>query len=495
MDFPQFQSTLQVGTLPGNNTGASLQSLRGSVDGTYVVVGSPSNRLGTSDAGAFGVFKRTPATLNYTAIGIYQASDRAALNQFGSSLAVTSNADYIVAGAPFATRSGRNSCGSVYLYRKNPTTDFWQVLYQFQASDLLASDYFGQGTAISYSGDYLAVAAPGKNAGAVVDAGQVYLYKKQATTDFWRYLHQVTMSNPVAGSALGTNLQFTWDGSYLMASMSPTVINGSATIVFKKDSTTDYWSEVTRFTGLSTTGFPQFGMSSNGDYVHRPIFYNSSCIFKKQTGTDFWTLQQYIYTPSDIRAGAVAISPSGCNLLVGGPSYPAVAQSYGAAAYFKKSASTDRWDYVSTLRTQSQANDTVRYGSQASFIGDGSFALISAPSQSTLGSGNTAGVVYSYSFSELKQIPASAEYVIANVPQSGRGLYILPRVVSTQSQSLFFRAAPSNVQVQYLRFSSLAGDSIDFQSTISSVGYDTSYQFFNDRASNWYTLASSGTPF
>ena len=500
MDFPIPLDQLFVGSNTLNQTGNTVQSLQGSLDGTYLVIGSPFNKLGATDAGAFGVFRRQYPAANFTSVGpVVQASDRAAFNYFGVSIAINSNADYILVGAPGANR-GVNSQGTAYLYKKNPTTDQWVSLYQFRGSDLVASDRFGTATAMTPDATYFAVSAPGKDItnafGTFADAGAIYLYKKRTTTDFWDFLHKAELSvYPIVPQAkLGsTSMQMSWDGSYLMAS---TDINGRvATVVFKKDPTTDYWSEITQLIPRVSTSTQWFTMSSNAGYVFVNPFTvtSSSFMYKKDLTTDTWNLIQTL-TPAlgaGYRVTAASMSPSASNLLTADWTQ---LNSNGRVVYYTKDQDADTWRFLSSFTVQRGDGFSPRFGQQVQLVGDGSLAAISAPFQSTVTGTSAAGAVWTYSFAATKQIPSSAEYVVANVPVSGRAWYQLPQVASTQSQNLYFRAAPSNLQIQTLIFSTINGDFVDTVSSFSSIGFETSYQFFSDRVSNWYTLTGSGIP-
>lgn len=500
MDFPIPLDQLFVGSNNLNQTGNTVQSLQGSLDGTYLVIGSPFNKLGATDAGAFGVFRRMYPEATFSTMGpVIQASDRAAFNYFGLSIAINSNADYILVGAPGANR-GLNSQGTAYLYKKNPTTDQWVSLYQFRGSDLVASDRFGSATAMTPDATYFAVSAPGKDItnafGTFADAGAIYLYKKRTTTDFWDFLHKAELSvYPIVPQAqLGTgSMQMSWDGSYLMAS---TDVNGRvATVVFKKDPTTDYWSEITQLIPRVSTSTQRFTMSSNAEYVSVTPATNtpSTFMYKKDAGTDSWSLIQTLTATLGLgsRYNSASMSVNASNLIVGDWQ---LNSCNGVVGYFTKVQDADTWRFLSSFTVQRGPGFSPRFGQAVQLVGDGSFGIVSAPFQSTFTGGSAVGAVWTYSFAATKQIPSSGEYVVANVPLSGRAWYQLPQVASTQSQTLYIRAAPSNLQSQTLIFSTINGDFVDTVSSFSSIGFETSYQFFSDRVSNWYTLTGSGIP-
>jgi len=501
--------------LPANiqdSTGSSFQSLQGSLDGNYLFIGGPSNRTGFgSDTGAFGIWKRGPNSLTYTYLGLYQAPDVARGDRFGFSIAVTSNAEYAVVGAPFADRNALLNTGSAYLYRKNPTTDAWTLLYQFRGSDTVANHNFGYSTAFTPDSQYMAIAAPRANLGALAQRGQIYIYKKQAGTDFWAFLQAITSATPTVVTGVGTCIEFSYDATYIVAG----TIGDRINIVFKKDPTTDFWSEITRFSTLTNQNVgSNFSMSSNAEYILQLsgefTQSSSSFVYKKEAGTDFWRAVQLILPPANGATGmpldvdaAGSISASGSNILIGSSMFNS---SYGAAFLYTKRTTTDYWDYVRQLVPARGQQDTIiagggtaitgsYFGSQVKLIGDGSLALSSAPRQSTLNPNvQYAGVVWPFSLSDFKTISTSSEYLIGSLPPSGRMIYRLAPASSTISQTLFYRADPYFSNAQYITFSTSTGNTVDLSILITSSSFNTSYQFVHDRISKWYTLASSGDP-
>lgn len=510
MDYPIELNELAL--LPANvndQTTFNPQGLQGTLDGNYFFVGSASNRtLPTSantSTGAFGVFKRASYSNYYNYLGLYQPSDIARFDMFGMSISVTSNGGYLIAGAPGVNRGTSTDIGTVYVYKKNPTTDFWINLYQFRPNDVVAFDRFGTSTTITPDGTYLAASSPRRNVtspSVVSQTGCVYIYKKNPNTDFWDLLHRINMNNPLASAAFGTTIEFSSDGTYLLSSLDGRSTSTRMTIVFKKDATTDFWSEVYRmnqFSNVDEAG-SNFSMSSNAIYVlqNSVLTSRSTFLFVKDTISDIWNFKQYLSVDGSGKGGC-SISGSGSNALVGWSNYFSGA---GGTYFFKKRSTTDYWDLeniITSSRFQQNAGTLLsggNFGTTVKLIGDGSLGLISAPNQSTLGPiVLRAGIVWPYSFADSKEISTNANYVVATPPASGRSIYFLPKASSTNNQNVFFKTSQNYPGPQFISFSTLNGDFLDSVSTISnaSAAYNTSYQFIHDRLSNWYTLGSYGT--
>ncbi len=105
------------------------------------------------------------------------ASDAAALDQLGYSVAISKNGQIVVAGAIFDDDLGNNS-GSAYVFRRNAAGMILEG--KLTASDGLAEDRFGAAVAVSGQGNAVAVGASLGDAGAVADTGAVYVYERNA---------------------------------------------------------------------------------------------------------------------------------------------------------------------------------------------------------------------------------------------------------------------------------------------------------------------------
>ncbi|MFT5348752.1 MAG: hypothetical protein ACI9M3_001793, partial [Bacteroidia bacterium] len=130
------------------------------IAGDYIVVGAylededASNGTTLSAAGSAFVFKKDQGgTNNWGQIKKIVASDRAAIDWFGWSVAIAG--DYIVVGAHKEDEdaSGGNTlseAGSAYVFQKDTGgTDNWGQIQKIVASDREANDRFGNSVAIA----------------------------------------------------------------------------------------------------------------------------------------------------------------------------------------------------------------------------------------------------------------------------------------------------------------------------------------------------------
>ncbi len=133
----------------------------------------------------------------------------------GGSVAVSADGSTMVVGAPEA-QSGQ---GVAYVYRRG--ANGWQTANQpavLAASNGAAGDGFGSSVAVSQDGSVIAVGAPSAGGGGS-NRGQVYVFNRPATG--WApqtTLNQITSaSGPADFDRLGHGVALSPDGTYMAA--------------------------------------------------------------------------------------------------------------------------------------------------------------------------------------------------------------------------------------------------------------------------------------
>ena len=120
---------------------------------------------------------------------------------FGSSVSIVGNT--IMVGSPGKAVNGNSSQGKVYLYYYNLINSLWNYSgTEFVAPDGDANDGFG--SAISVSGNYAAIGAPGAEIGSAYNAGKVYLFKLVGNN--WQYETAVEMPDAIGYDRFGADL-------------------------------------------------------------------------------------------------------------------------------------------------------------------------------------------------------------------------------------------------------------------------------------------------
>ena len=140
------------------------------IAGGTIVVGAYYKSSGT---GAVYVFEKSTWG-TYSQVAKLTASDAAAYDYFGSSVAI--DGDIIVAGA-WGDDDGGSQSGSVYVFEKGWLGSTYGQVAKLTASDASSSDHFGRSVAID--GGTVVVGASGDN---YFDYGAAYVFR---TTDGW----------------------------------------------------------------------------------------------------------------------------------------------------------------------------------------------------------------------------------------------------------------------------------------------------------------------
>lgn len=206
--------------------------------GTRVIVGAygvDTNSL--SYAGKAYIFVRSGST--WTQEAILKANTPATAGYFGFSVAITGSGDRVAIGAYGADGSIASS-GTLYIFNRSGTT--WTQEARFAAGSLNANDQFGYCVAIDSTGDRVAVGAPMNDLNAS-DGGVVFIFKRNVTT--WTQEARIVPSEINTNIQFGTSLDITSDGSRIVAG-APFLVAGSITAngrayVFVRSGTT--WSQ------------------------------------------------------------------------------------------------------------------------------------------------------------------------------------------------------------------------------------------------------------
>ncbi len=299
-----------------SNTGAADDfgfAVALSGDGNTLVVGAPgeaSARTGVTagivdettagnaapGAGAVYVYTRSGAT--WTQQAYIKASNPGAGDQFGTSVALSSDGITLAVGAPGEASADGNqaddtaaSAGAVYVFTRD-VSGVWSQQDYVKASNTDAGDQFGFSVALSGDGSTLAVGATGEDSPAtgingiqtnntVAEAGAVYVYTFNGTT--WTQDAYVKASNTGAGDQFGFSVALSSNGSTLAVgavfeSSIATGIDGNqasntapeagAVYVFTRD-VVGVWSQQAYVKASNTGALDRFGssvsLSDNGN--------------------------------------------------------------------------------------------------------------------------------------------------------------------------------------------------------------------------------------
>jgi len=158
------------------STGAKFgYSLAVSSTGSIILVGSYCYNVGAnSKQGKVYYYTQSGSAWNETRI---VASNGAATDQFGTSVAMNAAGTVLIVGAQGTTVGSNSAQGTVYIYTSPPT---W-VETIVNSFDGASGDNFGDAATIDAAGDIAVVSASCKNYGGLLSSGVVYLLTKNST--------------------------------------------------------------------------------------------------------------------------------------------------------------------------------------------------------------------------------------------------------------------------------------------------------------------------
>ena len=166
------------------------------ISGDTLVIGAGLDDDAGNNSGSAYVFSRNEGgPNNWGQVTKLCASDAAAGDLFGSSVAVSGNT--VAVGAHVDDDAGESS-GSVYVFQYNGTS--WIEQAKLSAGDAAAGDMFGVGIAVS--GDTIAVVAPLTDDPVVgPDVGSAYVFRRNGTS--WIEHAKLAPSDAAANSQFG----------------------------------------------------------------------------------------------------------------------------------------------------------------------------------------------------------------------------------------------------------------------------------------------------
>ena len=403
-------------------------------DGTTLAVGAPyedSSATGingsqsnnaTADSGAVYIF--TNSGNGWVQQAYLKASNTFAGDNFGESVALSSDGDTLAVGAPFEdssattingnqTTRSTNDSGAAYVFSRNGTT--WTQQAYVKPSNTYAASYFGWSVALSDDGNTLASGSPGEsnsnggvnpgaNTHSANNAGAAYVFTRSGST--WSQQTYLKASNATAEDNFGTAIALNGSGNTLAVgapyeASNATGINGAqndnsaatagAAYVFTRSGSA--WSQQAYVKASNTGTGDNFGVqlaldnsgntlavgapyeASNATSINGTQANNSAAnagaayVFARSGST--WSQQAYVKASNtntnDNFASALALSSDGSTLAIG-----AIGESSNATGINGNQADNSR-DGVGAVYLFARSGST---WSQRSYV---------KPSTSTLG--------------------------------------------------------------------------------------------------------------
>ena len=258
------------------------------LDGGTIVVGADDDDDGGTDSGSAYIFRTDDGGATYGQVAKLTASDAAAGDSFGVSVAI--DGDTIVVGARFA-----GTGGAVYVFRTSDGGATYGQVAKLTASDAAAGDIFGFDVAID--GATIVIGARGKDS----YTGSAYVFRTTDGGATYGQVAKLTASDASSGDDFGLSVAI--GGSTVVVGAycdDDAGTDSGAVYVFR---TTDGWDTHTeiKLTASDAAAGDRFGMSvaTDGDSVAVGAYYKDD-----QTGA------AYIYTLPALPSSQPTVSPA-----------------------------------------------------------------------------------------------------------------------------------------------------------------------------------------
>ena len=180
-------------------------------DGSTIVVGAYGDDDKGKDSGSVYIFTKQ-ANGSYAQTQKLVPSDGTASDEFGWSVAVSSDGSTIVVGAYGDDDKGKDS-GSVYIFTKQPNGSYLQS-QKLVASDGAATDKFGWSVSISGDGSIIVVGARFDDDKGT-NSGSAYVFTKQLDGSYLE-THKLVPTDGSAQDYFGNSVSVSGDGSTIV---------------------------------------------------------------------------------------------------------------------------------------------------------------------------------------------------------------------------------------------------------------------------------------
>jgi hypothetical protein len=364
---------------PGDHFGRAVAL---SDDKITLLVGAELGDAGVSpfNTGNASVYIRNETT--WTQQAVLTRSSSTAGDEFGTSVALSSDGDTAIVGAPFSDVGWQNAGSAVVFTRSGGTWTQQAILTDSAGAE---STWLGYSVALSSDGDTAIVGAPGDNQFL---AGKTLVFTRSGGT--WTQQATLTYSLGVSRDLFGISVAVSGDGDMAIIGMPQYdkpggLSNAGSAVVFTRSGGT--WTEqavlahsagvlndrlgwsvaLSRDGELAVCGAPYRGLNGRGAVI----------LFTRSGGT--WTegsvLTHDPYTANDYLGWSISVSNNKNRIICGAPSFPGSTTSAGSAVVFKLTNGV--WQQESVL-TSSNPVFADAFGYSVASSADGNIIVIGA---------------------------------------------------------------------------------------------------------------------
>jgi len=229
----------------GDHFGRSI-----AISGDIVIVGAHRNDINGTNSGSAYIFSRDHGGAdNWGQVKIITADDGAADDAFG--LSVSINGNIAIVGAYSDDDNGTGS-GSAYIFSRDyGGPDNWGQVKKIIANDGAEDDHFGSG--VSISGATAIVGAYHDEGASYSIPGSAYIfYQAQGGSNNWGQVQKLTASDGATFDEFGLRVSISGDTAIVGAHLDNDAVNGNdsgSAYIFSRDhGGPDNWGEVTKLT-------------------------------------------------------------------------------------------------------------------------------------------------------------------------------------------------------------------------------------------------------
>ncbi len=206
---------------------------------------------GLTNSGSVYIYERTPSGTfveNHKIV----APDRILSASFGKSVDVSGQ--FLIVGAPFDDNdesggNSLNSAGSVYIYKRNNTTNLWEFEQKIVPSDRDEGDFFGY--SVSMDDDQILVGAKNEDentsgVNTLTESGSAYFYTR-TPVGIWGQEIKIVSSDRSENSYFGNSVCLSGNKAIIGANEESAglMLEYGAAYIFEKNET---WEEIQKLT-------------------------------------------------------------------------------------------------------------------------------------------------------------------------------------------------------------------------------------------------------
>lgn len=287
----------------------------------------------------------SPAFGQNTNLNLLQASDGAAQDWFGMSIAMTD--EYMVVGTP------GDVGGSIYVYTLDNNGN-WGNEQKLVTPDNGGNDFFGY--SVSISGNTIVAGAHINNAG-FVNSGAAYVFTVDGSGQ-WAFAQKLTAFDASPNYYFGSSV-FVSDNYMAIQSAGDLINNNSGAVYMFEQDINGVWNYVQKLSHDNPSTEAWFGsaLSISGDHVvignalDSDLSYNAGAVFTFQRDVNgVWGNMKKITAP-DWEEGnyfGQAVSIDGNTFAVGAP-YSGDSGPYTGSVYIYELGANGLWDFDQKL--------------------------------------------------------------------------------------------------------------------------------------------------